>query len=128
MALKVMKAMKTVRTVMKGMKSMEVKGVTVKKSKKDYSLKLTVTLDNGKIYPVPKGWGEGQCKKVNLLELKTVGLKSIFLPLTQIEQYYATTPEIYSEDATGLKRMAYIRHDNCDLDWMVNLDHPPLNY
>ena len=83
-----------------------------------------VTLKNGLRLPLPEGWDVKKALHVNHLELNTKGLEKIHVPVSQVEQYYGKAPEVYSEDATGLRRMAYIRHDNCDLDWMVNLENP----
>ena len=114
---KIIQAKVTKKTVKKTVKK-PVKAV--KKNK----IKETVKV-NGATYVIPEGWDVKKCKHINHLELSVAGLDKIWLPCTNIEQYYQVAPPCYSEDSLGLRTQAYCRYDNCDLDWMVNLENPP---
>ena len=119
-----MMKLKNVKTVMKSMKKKKNNVKTVK-SKKEKDVTGTHTV-NGRDYVIPYGWDVKKSLKINHLELSTLGLKSIWLPVTQVEQISCEAPEIYSETSTGSRTQAYIRYDNSEMDWMVSLDPLPL--
>ena len=80
----VMMMVKNVKTVKKSMKK-KGKNVKTVKSKKEKDFKGTLTV-NGRDYVIPDGWDVKKSLKINHLELSTLGLKSIWLPVTQVEQ------------------------------------------
>jgi len=113
----------TKEVVKKVGKAIVLKKPAITKKIKDKEGFVTV---NGKTFKIPKGWDYEKCVKVNHLELPVKGLTSVWLPLTQVQQYYQEAPEVYTEDSVGLRLKAYCRYDNCDLDWTQNLESPCL--
>jgi len=115
-----------VKITKKVVKEVVKKGNVLKKPANDFPTYVKV---KGKDYKLPKGWDVKEAQKVNYRELKVDNLDKIFLPVTQIEQFYQEAPEVYATDTVGLHLKAYNRYDNCDLEWMQDLDLiTPLKY
>ena len=97
-----MMRIKNVKTVKKSMKN---KGKNVKtfKSKKEKEVEKTLTV-NGRNYVIPDGWDLKKCLKVNHLELPVVGLSSIWLPVTQVEQYQVKLRKFIQKRQRGYGR------------------------